>query len=535
MAGEPASNPDRVRAAEIIGVLSLATDLGMGLPLEHGLQSTLVAMRLCERLGVDPETTTHTYYGCLLFYVGCTVDANLVAETFPDGALLAHFSPVMFGSSIETMAGIMRAVSGPDTPALLRVLRVATRLPKAVSGHRRHIAALCEVAQMLSERLGVPTAVGDIFAHLTERWDGKSEPGRIKGEEIPLPLRIMHVARDAALQKLIGGEEHAARVIGERAGHAFDPEIANLLSTEAADLLQPVGEEPAWDAVLAIEPAPHMVLEHGAIDRALAAIGDFADLLSPFLLGHSAGVASLAGVAADRCGFSPIEVGVTRRAALVHDLGRVAVSTRIWQKPGGLTIDEREQVRLHPYYTERVLSFSPYLAALLPAASFHHERLDGSGYHRASTAAAIPAAARVVAAADAYHAMTEPRPHRQAFSPSQAAKILAEEARAGRFDPGSVEAVLELAGQPPPRLARPAGLTERESEVVVLLARGYQIKQIARALGISFRTADHHVQHAYSKMGVSTRAAAAVFAMDRGLMAWGEPPIASATETSQSS
>lgn len=407
-------------------------------------------------------------------------------------------------------------------------------MPKAVLGHRRHIAALCEVARMLSERLGVPAAVGDMFAHLTERWDGKSEPGRIKGEKIPLPLRIVHVARDAAFQRLLGGEEHAARVIGDRAGHAFDPEIAKLLSVEAADLLQPVGEGPAWDDVLAAEPAPRMVLEHQAIDRALAAMGDFADLLSPFLVGHSAGVARLAGLAADRCGFSPTEVVVARRAALVHDLGRVAVSIRIWQKPGGLTVDEREQVRLHPYYTERVLSFSPYLAALLPAASFHHERLDGSGYHRGSTAAAIPAAARLVAAADGYHAMTEPRPHREALSPSQAAEILAEEARAGRFDPQSVEAVLEAAGQPPPRLARPGGLTERESEVVVLLARGYQTKQIARALGISVRTADHHVQHAYSKMGVSTRAAAAVFAMEHGLMAWGELPIAGAAETSQS-
>jgi HD-GYP domain-containing protein (c-di-GMP phosphodiesterase class II) len=207
-------------------------------------------------------------------------------------------------------------------------------------------------------------------------------------------------------------------------------------------------------------------------------------------------------------------------------VGRVAISVRIWQKPGRLTADEWERVRLHAYHSERVLARSPFLAALAPVATSHHERCDGSGYHRGTPAGALTASARVLAAADAYHAMTEPRPHREPMPAERAAATLGEEAGAGRLDPDAVTGVLAAAGQRAPRLERPAGLTEREAEVVGLLARGLQTKQIARELGISVKTADHHVQNAYGKIGVSTRAGATLFAMQHGLTAWGELPIA---------
>jgi HD-GYP domain-containing protein (c-di-GMP phosphodiesterase class II) len=190
-----------------------------------------------------------------------------------------------------------------------------------------------------------------------------------------------------------------------------------------------------------------------------------------------------------------------------------------------LTPDDWERVRLHAYHSERVLARSPFLSTLAPVASSHHERLDGSGYHRGAAAAALTRPARLLAAADAYHAMTEPRPHRQALSPGQAADALGREARAGRLDADVVAAVLEVSGQRVPRIMRPAGLTEREAEVVGLLARGLQTKQIARALGVSVKTADRHIQNAYRKIGVSTRAAATLFAMQHGLATWGELPI----------
>ena len=182
-------------------------------------------------------------------------------------------------------------------------------------------------------------------------------------------------------------------------------------------------------------------------------------------------------------------------------------------------------MRLHPYHTERVLSRSPFLSALAPVAGAHHERLDGSGYHRGASGPELALPARVLAAADAYHAMTEPRPHREPIAPERAAEDLGEEASAGRLDADAVTAVVEAAGQPAPRIERPAGLTEREAEVIAMLARGMQTKQVARALGISVKTADRHIQNAYRKIGVSTRAAATLFAMEHGLLAWGELPI----------
>jgi HD-GYP domain-containing protein (c-di-GMP phosphodiesterase class II) len=520
---------DQVRTAEVIAALSLATDLGMGFPLEHGLHSSLFAMRLCERLGVSAETASQAYYGCLLFYVGCTVDADIASEIFEDGALLAHFAPAMFGSRAQTLTGILRALAGPGSPAPMGMIRAAGRLPRALRSYQQHLAALCEVAQMLTDRLGLPRSVRDLFVHLTERWDGKGDPADRKGDELPIALRIIHVARDAAFQRMLGGAEYAASVVRERSGHAFDPAIATLLADAASEILALEGDTSAWEETLASEPSPRLRLEGEQIERALAAMGNFADLLSPFFLGHSAGVAELTAAAAHRCGFHAADVLEVRRAALVHDVGRVAISARIWLKPASLTPDEWEHVRLHAYHSERVLCRSSFLARLAPVATSHHERLDGTGYHRGALAAGLSPPARLLAAADSYHAMTEPRPYREALSPQRAAEVLGDEARAGKLDPDMVGAVLETAGHHVPRAARPAGLTEREVQVVCLLARGLQTKQVARRLGISPKTADRHVQNAYAKMGVSTRAAAALFAMQQGLLTWGELPISNAS------
>jgi HD-GYP domain-containing protein (c-di-GMP phosphodiesterase class II) len=522
---EASAGPERVRAAEVVAALCLATDLAMGFPFEHGLHATRIAVRLGERLGIDPETASEAYYACLLAYCGCTADAEITAETF-GGDLMANFGPVFFGSQRDILAGVVRALPDPESSAPARAIQVARRLPRAARNNKPHMVALCEVGEMLAERLGLPSSVQGLFFALNERWDGKGPLGRARGEEIPLAVRIANVAGDAAVQHLFGGVERAAVVIRERAGGAFDPRIAACLADNAAEILMRNREGSAWEETLASEPHPRLTLEGAAIDRALAGMGAFADLVSPSFVGHSAGVADLAESAAERCRLGVPERGAIRRAALVHDLGRVAVPARAWNRPGPLSADEWEQVRLHPYHTERVLSRSGFLAALAPIAGAHHERLDGSGYHRGATAAVLTPAARLLAAADAYHAMTEPRPHRARLAPERAAEVLAEEARHGRLDADAVAAVLDAAGQAVPKIERPCGLTEREAEVIGLLARGLQTKQVARALGISVKTADRHIQNTYAKIGVSTRAAAALFAMDHGLATWGELPIA---------
>ncbi len=497
----------------------------MGFPFEHGLHTTLIAMRLADRLGIGGENVSQTYYACLLSHSGCTTDAHVTSEVFGD-SLTARFHSVRYGSGREVLAGLVRALPDPESRGVLRASQVVRRLPRMAREMRPHLTATCEVAGMLADGFGLSGAVQGLFAHRFERWDGHGPLGRAKGDEIALPMRVVHVAVDAAFQRLLGGEERVVRLARDRAGHAFDPEVAACLTENASEILAWDEHASVWDETLSWEPRPSLFLEGEALDRALAAMGSFADLISPYLAGHSAAVAEVAEAAAERCRMDHSAVASLRQAALVHDLGRVAVPSRIWQKPGPLNADEWEQVRLHPYYTERVLARSEFLASLAPVAGAHHERLDGSGYHRGSAGADLTLPARVLAVADAYCAMTAPRPYRESLPSEQAADELAQEASAGRLDADAVTAVLDAAGQRLPRLERPAGLTEREARVIGLLSRGLQTKEIAAALGISSKTADRHIQNAYRKMGVSTRAAATLFAMEHGLVAWGELPIA---------
>jgi HD-GYP domain-containing protein (c-di-GMP phosphodiesterase class II) len=214
------------------------------------------------------------------------------------------------------------------------------------------------------------------------------------------------------------------------------------------------------------------------------------------------------------------EVDAVRRAALLHDLGRVGVSSAVWDRPGPLSEADGERVRLHPYLTERTLARSDGLAPLGRIGGAHHERLDGSGYHRGCTAAELGPGARLIAAADVFHAMTEARPHRPAHAPEAAAAELAAQARAGRLDAAAVEAVLGAAGHAGEKVRPPlpAGLTGREAEVLGLVARGRTNKQVAARLGSAPKTVGNQVQSAYAKIGVSTRAAAALFAAEHGLL-----------------
>jgi HD-GYP domain-containing protein (c-di-GMP phosphodiesterase class II) len=250
------------------------------------------------------------------------------------------------------------------------------------------------------------------------------------------------------------------------------------------------------------------------LDTVLEAFADFVDLKSPFTVGHSRAVAELAAAAAPDAG------AILRRAGLVHDLGRVSVPNGIWDKSSRLTEGEWERVRMHPYYSERILGRLQTLRPMATLAGLHHERLDGSGYHRGSARADIPAGARVLAAADAYQAMTQPRAHRPALEPARAARELETMASSGRLDRDAVRSVLAAAGHTvrAARTAWPAGLTDREVEVLRVICRGGTKKQVASLLSISPSTVDHHVRHIYGKAGVQSRAGATLFAIGHDLL-----------------
>lgn len=514
------ASPAPLRLAQLIAALSIATDLGTGQSIEHALRTCLLAQELARRSGVAVDRLAEVYYLALLRFVGCTADAAETARQVggDDIGFIAGMAPGFMGGPSEQLRGLVRS-TGLGLGPLRRVTRTA-RMLADVNGATRAITSHCDAARQLSARVrvgdGVTAALGQAF----ERWDGKGIPGDCAHDEVPASVRVVEAARDIDLWLGIAGIETAVDVIGKRAGHAYDPAVAGAFTADARGVLDAVATPDAWQATLDAEPDPLVLVEPDHLTAILRAFADFADLKSPWLRGHSTAVAALAADAAHLSGLTPTEVTAVRHAGLVHDLGRVGVANGIWDKAGPLTLDEWEKVRLHPYLTERILSRSSALAPLARLATCHHERADGSGYHRGARSVELSTSEQLLGAADAYQAMTQARPHRRPLSPMEAAAELRRECADGRFRAAIVEAVLEAAGHAtnaPPQ-PRPAGLTEREIQVLRLIARGHSNRQVAAELIISPKTVGAHIEHIYLKAGVSTRAGAALFAMEHQLL-----------------
>jgi HD-GYP domain-containing protein (c-di-GMP phosphodiesterase class II) len=374
-------------------------------------------------------------------------------------------------------------------------------------------------ARMLGEQLGLSVGVLEALVTSYEQWDGRGWPGDIEGDAIPIAARVATIAEFMEVAHRVSGIEGARQMARRRAGKQFDPELSALLSAHAPEVFADLDDVGTWAAVIDAEPALARVLSADGFDQALEAIACFIDVKSPYTLGHSRGVAQLAAAAGPQLGLDAGDVRTLRRAGLVHGFGRLGVSNSIWDKRGPLGAGEWERVRMHPYLTERMLQQSPALAALGRIAVQVRERLDGSGYPRKLSGTAISRPARILAAADAYQAMREPRPHRDARAADDAAAQLRAEVRAGRLDGDAAEAVLSAAGHRVRRRREgPAGLTAREVEVLRLLAQGLSNKEIAQRLVISPKTAGNHIEHIYAKIGASSRATASLFAMQHGLL-----------------
>jgi HD-GYP domain-containing protein (c-di-GMP phosphodiesterase class II) len=512
--------PGGARLAELVATLSLATDLGMGQPMEHALRTCALAVRVGEAAGVDRPTLRTAYYLALLRYVGCTADAHESAGFFGDEiAARAGFALLDPGRTREVARWLGR-YAGAGAPAPKRALMLAAGLAAGRRPMREAFRAHCEVAQRLAARLGMGADVQAALGEAFERWDGRGFPQGLAGEDVCVPARLVALARDAEVWARAGGTAAALAVVRERSGGAYDPALADAFAGCCRDALGELEEGDAWDRALEAEPGGPRTVAAAAVDDACRAMADFADLKSPHTRGRSAAVAELAEAAAWRLRMAEPQVTGIRRAALLQDLGRVGVSNAIWDAPRSLSAAEWERVRLHPYLSERMLARCRALAPLAPLAGAHHERLDGSGYHRGSRAADLDRAARVLAAADVVCALGEDRPHRPALDAAAVEVAVREEARAGRLCAEAVGAVLEAAGHGggPVTGPRPAGLSEREVQVLSLLGRGYSNRAVGAKLGISPKTAGRHVEGIYAKTGITTRAGAALFAAEHGLL-----------------
>lgn len=514
------SRPTGVRLAEFLGAMSLAVDLGLGQPMGHVVRSCLVAQRLGRLSGVPSGEAEHLYYITLMGWVGCIADSREAATWFGDdiayraGVYDVDMRPLPF------LGYLLRRV-GRDQPVLRRAGRAAGLVASGARGVQDSLRAHCQVTEQVARRLGLADEVCEPLRQVFARWDGQGLPARLSGDDIALPIRLWHIADVAEVHHARGGVPAAVEVVRARRGSQFDPRLVDLFCANAGELLGSDSGDPSkttWD-LLSVDSGHAHELTEQELDNACAAVGDWVDLKSPYFTGHSRAVAGLAADAARLSGLGDTDVTLVRRAGQLHDIGRIGVPNTIWDKTAPLTSVEIERIRLHPYYTERMLSSPAALAAIGRVAGSAHERLDGSGYHRGLPSGDLPFVTRILAAAECYRTSLEERPHRPAKDPKVAAAVLQHEAAAGRLDPDAVDAVLTAAGRRPPRPpAGPAGLTPREIEVLALLATGRTNRQIARALGISAKTVGNHVEHIYVKTAVRTRAAATMFAMEHGLV-----------------
>lgn len=490
-----------------LSALSAILDLANGLGHEKSLLTGLFALELAAEDGLDEAQQRAAFFAGLLRHLGCTAYAPSEAQLVPDDISLRK--NLILGDSsnpVEVLGAVGRSHS--------TLLGRAMGLGRVVTSRQRLKAEwtheACGAARLLAAGLGLGPDVLDALDQVFERWDGKGGPRGLGGSALSRVGQHASAAHLALAFSMSGGVELAVEVLELRSGKALEPKLAR----QAKALLRRFDgqTESRTERIEKLDRAAPLPV---SLETIAVTFGDFADLQSPFTRGHSRHVATLALDAAAGLPLNDADRAALLLAAHLHDLGQVAVPTGVWLRPRWRDV-ERERARGHPFFTERVLAASP-LAEAGKLAGAHHERLDGSGYHRATAAALQPVAARLLAATDMACGLVEARPHRPAHAPLAARGLVRDAVKSGHLDAACVDAIERAQGHAPaPRSGPRVELTDREHEVLVLLARGQTNKQIAASLGISDRTVQHHTIHIYEKLGVDTRAAAAVLAARYG-------------------
>lgn len=495
----------------VVAALSVASDLTRGHPPGEAMRACLLATELARRAGLSAPARADVYYATLLRFAGCAATSHEVAGAFGGDDMVVRERGDMVDPTQPEEAMAFLGSLGVG----LGELQALGGVPGVIGLRTEGARADCEVGAGLVARLHLPEAVRRGVLDAFERFDGHGFPAARAGDDVAETSRVAAVAYTAVMFDAAGGRDDAVAAVARWSGRALDPSLAVIFGDAPDELLALSNPSDLWAAVVDTEPGTRRTFrDDAALDDALAGFGDAADLKSPWFTGHSSGVARLAQAAA-ACHSNGLDPSLVARAGVLHDLGRVAVPTGVWELARALRPEEWELVRLHPYHTGRILARSPVLEPLGAVACRHHERNDGSGYPAGIGGASLDAAACLLAAADVLHALTEPRPHRPAFDLAAASRVLAELP----LDRDVVRAVLDVAGAPAVALTRlPAGLTERELQVLRLLVGGDTKRDIAAELRISASTVHTHTVHIYEKCAVSTRAGLAMFAMQHGLV-----------------
>src|SRR6476469_1772920 len=366
------------RRAEVLAALSISIDLGLGLPMEHVLRSSLLASMLADELDLDDEQRATVYYTNLVLWIGCHADSHEFSRWFGDDLAMRRDSYQLEWSGLPYLAYLVRRTgSARPLPMRTRLLLTLLLTPRARMAALIH--SHCQSAGMMAEHIGLDRSVSEAVACSFERWDGGGLPEGRRGVGIPLATRVVQLAEVCEVHLRTHGTSGALAMARARSGRQFDPSLVEAL-IRCRSRINALPDQDVWAQALELAPDRDVMLHGDELDALLRALGDFADLKCAFTAGHSRAVAELAGAAAARLGLPEADVAHVRRAAHVHDLGRMGVPNSVWEKPGALTESDRERIRLYPYLTGRILSRVHGLEPVRSIAEMHRERVDGSGY-----------------------------------------------------------------------------------------------------------------------------------------------------------
>jgi HD-GYP domain-containing protein (c-di-GMP phosphodiesterase class II) len=484
-------------------------------------------MHVADQMHLSADQLVDVYYAELLMDAGCTAWTSQLAGVILNDEIAARRDMVFHRNARDAVDvfGWLRSYVAPGATV---PRRVRYGLQFALQGRefvREGFRNTCEVAQRFAQRLGMSQAVQDALLSVFEQWDGGGPGGR-QGEAIPLTSRIVFATSFFEALHQFGGPEAALDFARRKRATAFDPAVVDAFFavTRKSGFWAGLEQESVWTTVLELEPkSPRQYLDEEQLEDVALAFADFADLKSIFSAGHSRRVGDRAQAVAQRLRLSQSQVRTIRQAALMHDVGLAAVPSYTLDRPiEKLSQSEREILRLHPYHAERIFARVPALEPIVPLVASHHERMDGRGYYRGLSGEQIPIGARIIAAADAFDELTHETPDHVALEPDRALAELQAGTDRGLWSE-AVRALAEDLGESAPARARrqagrPAGLTEREVEILRMLAHGKSRRQIADELVLSQHTVRHHLEHIYSKVGVGTRVAAALFAAEHDLI-----------------
>ncbi len=507
--------------ASLLCALSFASSLGLSERMEHGLNSAYIGLRLADGLHLPNEEREAIFYGALLKNVGCTACSAGLAAFFPDDELepRSDFMLVDPTRLNDLIAWLSRHVP-LDSRLPSRIPKLLSFLVQCEPVVKETMRGHCEIAELFARRLGFPEYVQRTLRFQWEYWNGKGLAYGLKGSEVPLAARILHTADTLELAYGFSGPAVARSLAREQRGARFDPEVVDvfLALEEQADFWQTLEHESAESVILAMQPptsADRMMADQ--LEVVCEALADFVDIKSHGSWHHSRIVADVAVAMGSSLGVGGDEQTRLRCAALVHDLGNVAIPLHILEKGDRRSASEWEYYRLHSYYTQRVLERVEPFQELAAAAAATHEWTNGQGYHQHLIGEQIPLHGRILAVADTYAQLTQQGDQRDPADALRKMRPLV----GTQFDGSCYQALTaslsstQCVQRTMPRRRQVGNLTEREAEVLRLLAQGQSNPQIAKDLVISRKTVEHHLEHIYNKIGVTCRTSAVVYAVQQ--------------------